>query len=292
MIDAAAGSSNRPRRARLAALPLPRPEMRRASNRPRRARLAALAAVTVTIVTAAAFALAPVAGLTLFRARRLYARVATLTARAVLRVWSLRVVVHRDEPLPAAQTVYVSNHSSTIDLFVLVALGLPDTRFFLSGDLRKLLPLGFIARLMGTFFTAPQSRPAERVRIFSRADAALRRTGESVYLSPEGARITSGGIGRFNKGAFHLATSLRAPIVPLYFAIPPEIDPGRGYDARPGTVHVHVKPAIDTSAWRLADLAANTRAVRRQFIQWHREHRGADCARSESRAAVVSAAAC
>ena len=128
---------------------------------------------------------------------------------------------------------------------------------------------------MGTFFTAPQSRPADRVRIFSGADATLRRTGESVYLSPEGARITSGGIGRFNKGAFHLATSLRAPIVPLYIEIPPESDPGRGYDARPGTVHVHVKPAIDTSAWRLADLAANTHVVRRQFVQWHREHQGA-----------------
>ena len=294
MTDATAGPSSRPHRARLAASPLPRSEMRRwrASKRPRRARLAALAAVTVAIVTATALALAPVAGLTLFRARRLYARVATLTARAVLRVWGLRVVVHRDRPFPAAQTVYVSNHSSTIDLFVLVALGLPDTRFFLSGDLRKLLPLGFIARLMGTFFTAPQSRPADRVRIFSRADATLRRTGESVYLSPEGARIASGEIGRFNKGAFHLATSLRAPIVPLYFEIPRDIDPGRGYDARPGTVHVHVKPAIDTSGWRLADLAANTQAVRRRFVEWHREHRGAASVRPGRRAAAVSAATC
>ena len=261
------------------------------ANRSRLARLAALAAVTVALIAAVALALVPIAGLTLFRARRLYARVATLTARAVLRVWSLRVVVHRDEPFPAAQTVYVSNHSSTIDLFVLVALGLPDTRFFLTGDLRRLVPLGFIAQLMGTFFTAPQSRPAERVRIFRRADATLRRTGESVYLSPEGARITSGGIGHFNKGAFHLATSLRAPIVPLYFEIPPGIDPGRGYDARPGTVRVHVKPVIDTTDWRLSDLAANTHAVRRKFIEWHGERRGTHPVRPVAHATVVSAAA-
>ena len=164
--------------------------------------------------------------------------------------------------------MYVSNHSSTIDLFALLALGLPNTRFFLTGALRKLVPLGFIAQLIGTFFTAPQSGPAERVRIFQQADRTLRRTDESVYLSPEGARITTGEIGRFNKGAFHLATSLRAPILPLYFEIPPEIDPGLGYDARPGTVHVHVKKAIDTSRWRLDDLVSHTDAVRRQFIQW------------------------
>ena len=261
------------------------------ANRPRRVRLAALATVTAALLTGAALALVPVACLTLFRARRLYARAATRTARAVLRVWGLRVVVHRDGPFPAVQTVYVSNHSSTIDLFVLVALGLPDTRFFLAGTLRRLLPLGFIARLMGTFFTAPQSRPAERVRIFRRADSTLRRTGESVYLSPEGARITSGGIGPFNKGAFHLATSLRAPIVPLYLEIPPEIDPGRGYDARPGVVRVHVMPAIDTTGWRLADLAANTQAVRRKFIEWRRERRGARLVRPVPHASAVCAAA-
>ncbi len=56
----------------------------------------------------------------------------------------------------------------------------------------------------------------------------LRRTGESVYLSPEGKRITDGTIGHFNKGAFHLATNLQVPILPFYIDIPPEIDPQMG----------------------------------------------------------------
>ena len=94
--------------------------------------------------------------------------------------------VHGAPPWPSSQTVYVSNHTSTLDLFILVALGLPNTRFFLSGFLRKILPLGIISSMMGTFFTVPQSDPAERARIFARAARILRRTGESVYLSPEG----------------------------------------------------------------------------------------------------------
>ena len=255
----------------------------------RQARVVVLAAVSLALVTAVALALVPIACLTLFRARRLYAEVATLAARAILRAWGLRLVVHQENPFPVEQTVYVSNHSSTIDLFVLVALGLPNTRFFLSGFLRKLVPLGFIAQLMGTFFTVPQDRPAERIRIFQRADRTLRRTGASVYLSPEGGRIATGEIGHFNKGAFHLATSLRAPIVPLYFDIPPEIDPGRGYDARPGTVRVYVKAPIDTTHWRLDELKSNTEDVQRQFMQWHREHRGVDDVRASRRTPVVSA---
>jgi 1-acyl-sn-glycerol-3-phosphate acyltransferase len=235
-----------------------------------RARVIALSIASALTIFIAAFALIPVAILTLFRARRLYAAVATHTARLVLRWWGIRVVVHQDRPFPRTQTVYVSNHTSTLDLFVLVALALPNTRFFLSGFVRKYVPLGIIAHLVGTFFTVPQSRPAERIRIFQRADRILRQTGESVYLSPEGGRITTGEIGHFNKGAFHLATSLKAPLVPLYFQIPRSVDPGLGFNARPGSVHVHVMPAIDTSEWRLEELHEHKESVRDMFVGWHR----------------------
>ena len=60
------------------------------------------------------------------------------------------------------------------------------------------------------------------MRCFQAAERVLRRTGDSVYLSPEGTRITGGTIGHFNKGTFHLATDLRVPIVPLFIDIPPE----------------------------------------------------------------------
>ena len=235
-----------------------------------RARVIALSLASGLTISIAALALVPVAVVTLFRARPLYAAVATRVARLVLRWWSIRVAVHQDRAFPRTQTIYVSNHSSTLDLFVLVALGLPNTRFFLSGFVRKYVPLGIIAYLMGTFFTVPQSKQAKRVRILQRADRVLRQTGESVYLSPEGGRITTGEIGHFNKGAFHLATSLKAPIVPLYFQIPREIDPGLGFDARPGTVHVHVMPAIETSGWRLEQLHENKERVRDMFVRWHR----------------------
>lgn len=244
-----------------AALPVPR------------AQAVLLAVASGLLISATAVLLIPVGALTLFRARRLYSAIASNLARAVLALYGVRVVVRAASPFPRTQTVYISNHTSTLDLFLLVALGLPSTRFFLSGFLRKLPPLGIIAAMMGTFFTVPQSRPGDRARIFQRADRILRKTGESVYLSPEGGRITTGEIGHFNKGAFHLATSLRAPIVPMYLQIPAGVDPGRSYDARPGTVHVHVLPAIDTQEWKLADLAAHVDSVRNLFIQVHERFR-------------------
>ena len=236
-------------------------------------RIAILSVASLAAMSAGVVVLLPVAAVTLFRARRLYAAATTQMARVILRLWGVRIVVHPDQPFPREQTIYISNHTSTLDLFVLVALGLPNTRFFLSGFLRKYIPLGILAYLMGTFFTVPQNRQAERVRIFQRADRILRRTRESVYLSPEGGRITTGEIGRFNKGSFHLATSLKAPIVPMFLYVPPAIDPGMGFNARAGAVHVHVKPAIQTAHWRLEDLERNTEAMRGMFVQWHREIR-------------------
>jgi 1-acyl-sn-glycerol-3-phosphate acyltransferase len=239
---------------------------RHVSERTRARILAVLAGLTIS---GAALLLVLLGLVTGFRARRLYSAVARRAAIGVLALYGIHVRVVQRDPFPRMQVVYVSNHSSTLDLFVLVALGLPSCRFFLSGFLRKLVPLGVIAWMMGTFFTVPQDRPAERRRIFGRAERILRRTGESVYLSPEGGRITTGEIGHFNKGAFHLATALRAPIVPLYFEIPEGVDPGRGYDARPGVVTVHVLPAIETRDWRLEDLAVNVARVRDIFVVTH-----------------------
>jgi 1-acyl-sn-glycerol-3-phosphate acyltransferase len=111
----------------------------------------------------------------------------------------------------------------------------------------------------------------KRVRCFQHAERVLRRTGESVYLSPEGRRVTDGAIGHFNKGAFHLATNLRVPLLPLYIDIPPDVDPGRGHLVVPGTVEVHVLPEVPTEGWVLDDLLANKASVREAFVSFQ-EH--------------------
>jgi len=223
------------------------------------------------LMTVTAVLLLPVGALTLFRARRLYARVATLLCRAILALYGVRLRLHNERGYPGTQTVFISNHTSTLDLFILVALGLPNCRFFLSGFLRKLVPLGIISWMVGTFFTVPQEFQDERRRIFTRAGETLKRTGESVYLSPEGGRITDGSIGPFNKGAFHLATVLQVPIVPLYFRIPRDMDPGLGFNARPGIVDIYVLPAIETTGWSEAEVGDNRERVREMFVRTHQE---------------------
>ena len=225
---------------------------------------------TFALLGAGALGMLVVAIPTLGLARRFYSEViGRWIGIGVLRMSGIRYRVHGSPASPSIQTVYVSNHTSTIDVFVLIALALPRTRFFLSGFLRKLIPIGIIGTLIRIFWTVPQEYPERRREIFKRADRILRETGDSVYLSPEGMRVTTGEIGAFNKGSFHLATSLHAQIVPIFIAIPREINPGMGYDAKPGTTDVYFLPPIDTSSWQLADLEQNRDAVRELFVRVH-----------------------
>jgi len=235
-------------------------------------------AATFVCLTIGSLAMLIVAIPTLFLARRLYSEVlARWLGVVALRIWGVRYRVHGHPQDADVQTIYVSNHSSTLDLFVLIALGLPRTRFFLSGFLRKTPPIGIVGALIRIFWTVPQEYPEKRVAIFKRADRILRETGDSVYLSPEGMRVTTGEIGHFNKGSFHLATSLHAQIAPFYFSIPNEINPGMGYDARPGSIDVYFLPPIDTSGWVLADLERNRDAVRDLFVRVHESMRSTGC---------------
>ena len=51
------------------------------------------------------------------------------------------------------------------------------------------------------------------------------------------------------------------------------MNPGMGYDARPGMIDVYFLPPIDTHHWCVADLERNRDAVRDLFVRVHESMR-------------------
>jgi 1-acyl-sn-glycerol-3-phosphate acyltransferase len=238
-------------------------------SRPSAARIALNMTAGCALVTLAAVSMLVARAVTLGGARRFCAEVlGAWMSRAILWVLGVKVVLHAEAPLPQLQCVYTFNHTSTLDMFVLLALRLPRTRYFMKRASWAMPPFGLAAWMVGTFFTPPQRLPQARVRCFQAATSKLRSTGDCVLLSPEGTRVTHGQIGAFNKGTFHMATELRAPIVPLFVQIPPESNPGKGFSSNPCTVHVHVLPAVSTADWRLEDLERNKAQVRQRYVDF------------------------
>jgi putative phosphoserine phosphatase/1-acylglycerol-3-phosphate O-acyltransferase len=195
-------------------------------------------------------------------------RVGGWAGDALLRLNGIELRVHQEVPLPKGPCFFMANHSSSLDLPILMALRLPNTRTFIKERFRWYGTLGSALVLTGALFTAPQEDHHRRVQRFREAGELLARTGESVFGSPEGTRVPGLGIGPFNRGVFHLAIELKHPIVPILIAIPPAIDPGSGIAAKPGTVDVYIGAPIDTSTWTLDALDAHRDAVREHFVAW------------------------
>lgn len=192
----------------------------------------------------------------------------------LLRLNELGLRVHRSGPSLQGPVFYMANHSSSLDLPVLMALRLPNTRTFIKERFRWYGTLGSSLMLTGALFTPPQDQHDTRVKGFRDAEELLRESGESVFGSPEGTRVPGLGFGPFNRGVFHLATALKYPIVPILIVIPQKVDPGAGVAAKqPGTIDVHIGQAIDTAEWTLAEIDANKESVRAQLVAWCEEIR-------------------
>ena len=224
-------------------------------------------AAYIVVVLVATIAMTTANVLLLGRGRRvLQERMLPLFSRMLLRIAGVRFqereTHHLFEAIRSSPVIVIANHRSTLDVPLVCALGLPNTRFFLSVWLKRLIPVHIISSQLGTFWTPEQTDSPGRERCFKHATRVLKATGDNVFLTPEGIRTGLKGIGAFNRGAFHLAIALGRPIVPMFIETPDDVSPDLGYRPGRGKVNVSYGPAIDTSGWRLETLPEHIAAVR------------------------------
>jgi 1-acyl-sn-glycerol-3-phosphate acyltransferase len=166
--------------------------------------------------------------------------------------------------------VYISNHSSTLDIFIIVALGLPRVRFVAKYELLYNPLFAVLGLLTGQIFIKRQDS-AQAISVLNRAYERIRRQRLSLFVAPEGTRITGGQIGPFKKGAFRMAVDLKYPVVPIHFAGARRLCPGKTFVVNPGTVYARFYAPIDTSTWTPENLDAHVEKIRGEYVRWERE---------------------
>lgn len=167
--------------------------------------------------------------------------------------------------------IYISNHSSTLDIFLIITLGIPKVRYVAKYELLYNPFFGVMGWLTGQIFIKRQDS-AKAVATLNRAYEKIRGNGLALFVAPEGTRQESGKIGPFKKGAFRMAIDLRYPIVPIHFAGARQLCPGKTLRVKPGTVTVRYHPVIDTSAWRLENLDEQIARIRQCYVKWEEEY--------------------
>lgn len=167
--------------------------------------------------------------------------------------------------------IYISNHSSTLDLFLILTLRLPKVRYVAKHELLYNPLTAIMGTLTGQIFIKRQD--SERaVTTLNRAYDKIRKKGLSLYVAPEGTRQQDGKIGSFKKGAFRMAIDLRYPIVPVYFGGAWQLCPGKTFIVQTGTVTIRYYPAIDTSTWTRENLEEHIAGVRQNYLRYEKEH--------------------
>ncbi|MFZ3217173.1 MAG: AMP-binding protein [Candidatus Acidiferrales bacterium] len=109
--------------------------------------------------------------------------------------------------------IFAPNHSSYLDILVMLAFLPPDVRFVAKGEIREMPFFSRLANRSGQF-AFDRSDPQARIRQSEEVNAAL-RSGDSVVIFPEGTFTAMAGIRPFQLGAFKAAVDTQRPICPV-----------------------------------------------------------------------------
>ena len=193
-----------------------------------------------------------------------------LFGRTIPPIAGVRIRFRYHNEKPAGPAIFVVNHSSTLDLFVITAMMLPRVRYIAKRELGYNPFFWIITKVTGQIMI---DRKDSR-KVYSQLNKAydyIRRNRLSLLFAPEGTRMVDGKIGPFKPGAFHAAIDLGYPIVPIFIDGAWDLCPGKSLTIRPGTVTVHFHKEIDTSGWEKSKVHEYREALRNKYLQWNGE---------------------
>jgi 1-acyl-sn-glycerol-3-phosphate acyltransferase len=182
--------------------------------------------------------------------------------RAILALAGCAVRLEGREHLAgAAPVVLAANHSSYLDVVVLLATLPPGTRFVAKRELLRTPLVGTVIR-RARHLAVERGQRSQSVADAEQVTTAL-RAGQSVLVFPEGTFVESPGILPFRLGAFKAAVDTRQRVIPIAIRGTREILPGDSWLPRPGpvTVIVGAPLAAEGDGWpAMVRLRDRTRA--------------------------------
>jgi putative phosphoserine phosphatase/1-acylglycerol-3-phosphate O-acyltransferase len=165
----------------------------------------------------------------------------------------------------ARPAVFIFNHQSAVDMLLLCKLLRRDFVGISKQEVRNNPIFGPFLALAGTVFIDRANR-TKAIEALKPAVDAL-KSGLSIAIAPEGTRMPTPRLGRFKKGAFHIAMAAGVPIVPIVFRNTLDALPKHGIVLRPSTVEVVVHPPISTEGWHHDELDDRIAEIERLYAE-------------------------
>jgi 1-acyl-sn-glycerol-3-phosphate acyltransferase len=197
---------------------------------------------------------------------RIHRRVAVPWARVILWACGVKVEVRHPENLdPTRPRVYLCNHQSYFDIFVLLAHLPVHFKFVMKEELMRIPILGPAMRGAG-YIGIDRDDPRKAIQGMN--DAAKKvRMGASILVFPEGTRSMDGELQDFKPGGFHLALKAGCDVVPLAILKTRLIVPKGSLRVQRGTCSLHIGLPIPTTGFSKKNMPELMARVREAMIE-------------------------
>jgi 1-acyl-sn-glycerol-3-phosphate acyltransferase len=161
---------------------------------------------------------------------------------------------------PEPPAIYVSNHTSTLDIFLGMWLCPMDGCGIAKREITRVPVFGALYWLSGHLLIDRANRESAIAALAATAEI-VRKHGLSVWMWPEGTRSADGRLQPFKKGFAHLALATGLPIKPVVVHGAHAVWPSRSTVLAPGRVQIDVLPLIPTVGWSVETLDAHIATV-------------------------------
>lgn len=168
---------------------------------------------------------------------------------------------HLDRKRPA---IYVSNHTSVMDVFIAMWLA----PFGTVGVAKKEIltsPFFGQAYLLSGHLWIDRKQTQKTVASLKKLAKVVRCKGLSIFIWPEGTRSQTGRLQPFKKGLVHLALQTGLPVVPAIVQDACRCWEKKTLTIRGVNIKVDILPPIDTGNWSLERMEEALEEVHAQF---------------------------
>lgn len=177
----------------------------------------------------------------------------------------VKIVEGHEHLWSARPCVFVFNHRSKLDAVVMMNLARGGFTGVAKKEARSIPGFGQLFWFAGVAFV-DRGNTGQAKRALEPAVKKVRDEGLSLVIAPEGTRSTTPRLGRFKKGAFHIAMQAEVPMVPVVMRNADELQWRGGQAMHAGSVEVVILPPVDTSEWTPETIGEHVQHVRDMFV--------------------------
>ena len=189
----------------------------------------------------------------------------------IVKFIGIKVEIEGLDKVKHKQAIFMYNHSSFMDIFILPLTKLKNMRYIFTEKALGILGLrlanyGNEALLLPSF-SEDLNVINQRDQKFKEFSKLLKTTNISILTAPEGQHKFEHKIDTFHDGVFVMATDSQVDIIPVFIRIAKENNPFQGYRFKSGTITIEFLEPIKTKDWKIEELEQNKKSVRDVFVK-------------------------